>query len=284
MSSEENYQHYEKRLQNVLSHIYENLDAELDLDALADVANMSRYQWHCIFRAMTGETLADSVRRLRLHKAANALVLENDPISKIAKRVGYPNAASFSRAFTKSFGVSPTDFRDQSKKATYQLQSMNMTKKMYLVTIKKMPPQKAAGVLHTGSYAQIGMVFQRLGGILAARPLFSQVAGLFVIYHDAPGSKPTSQLRSHVAVEINDGFPDELEELEYFDVEGGKYAVMEHCGPYPTLKSAYDWFYGKWLPESGEEPRDAPPIEYYVNDPKTTAPKQLRTDIRLPLV
>jgi AraC family transcriptional regulator len=58
---------------------------------------------------------------------------------------------------------------------------------------------------------------------------------------------------------------------------------MQHHGPYATLGSAYEWLYGKWLPQSGEEPRNAPPIELYVNDPRTTAPDQLRTDVRLPL-
>jgi AraC family transcriptional regulator len=59
--------------------------------------------------------------------------------------------------------------------------------------------------------------------------------------------------------------------------------VLEHTGPYATLAGAYDWLYGVWLPQSGEEPRDAPPIELYVNDPRTTPPNDLRTDIRLPV-
>jgi AraC family transcriptional regulator len=58
---------------------------------------------------------------------------------------------------------------------------------------------------------------------------------------------------------------------------------MAHTGPYATLAGAYAWLYGAWLPQSGHEPRDAPPIEVYVNDPRTTAPDQLRTDVRLPL-
>jgi AraC family transcriptional regulator len=71
--------------------------------------------------------------------------------------------------------------------------------------------------------------------------------------------------------------------LEYFDLVGGKHAIMQHHGPHATLRSGYDWLYGTWLPQSGEEPRNAPPIELYVNDPRTTPTDQLRTDVRLPL-
>ena len=90
---------YEERLLRVLAHIHDHLDGDLSLDALADVACMSRFHWHRVFRAMTGETLADVVRRIRLSRAANALVREDRPIEEIAARYGYSGPAGFSRAF-----------------------------------------------------------------------------------------------------------------------------------------------------------------------------------------
>lgn len=284
MPANNTFSSYEDRLQRVLSHIYENLDGELSLDTLADIACMSRYHWHRVFKAMTGETLADAVRRLRLHKAANALVQEETSVSAIAERVGYPNLASFSRAFSNAHGMSPNAFREKGVEVAHLLRRNSGDEKMYPVQINDIPAFNAAGVSHVGSYAQIGKAFQHLGGVLMARSLIPHVKGMFAIYHDAPESKPDAELRSHVAVMIGDGFPVELDGLDYFEVTGGKYAVMEHNGPYATLAAAYTWFYGKWLPKSGEEPRDEPPIEVYVNDPSVTLPVDLRTDIRLPLV
>nr|MCU0854535.1 AraC family transcriptional regulator [Paracoccaceae bacterium] len=49
---------YEDRLLRVLDHIAENPAGDLSLDALADVAAMSRFHWHRVFHAMTGETAA----------------------------------------------------------------------------------------------------------------------------------------------------------------------------------------------------------------------------------
>lgn len=275
---------YEKRLNRVLSYIYENLDEELSLDTLADIACMSRYHWHRVFKAMTGETLAGVVRRLRLNKAANALVQEDTPVRKIAEQVGFKNLASFSRAFKKAHGVSPNEFREQGVEIANLLASNEESENMYPISVKEIEGFKAAGVCHMGPYQQIGKAFKNLGSLLMANSLLPHVSTLFVIYHDAPESKPSSEFRSHVAVSIKEGFPEDLDTLDYFDVSGGKYAVLEHKGPYSTLKTAYEWLYGKWLPQSGEEPRDMPPLEVYINDPRETPSEEIRTDIRLPLV
>lgn len=61
---------YKARILRVLTHIHEHLDEELDLEELARVACFSSFHFHRIFAAMTGETIADHVRRLRLERAA----------------------------------------------------------------------------------------------------------------------------------------------------------------------------------------------------------------------
>lgn len=275
---------YEARIRRVLNYIYGNLDGDLSLDKLAEVACMSRFHWHRVFRAMTGETLAETTRRLRLLKAANALVNEDTPLAEIASTYGYPNVSSFSRAFSAAYAMAPGEFRERGVRLANDLRQTAGANTMFPVTIENLPLGHAAGVSHTGPYPGIGEAFQRLGALLAARNLFTRVRAMIAVYHDAPGSKPDAELRSHAAVIIGDDFPIGVEGLEYFDLVGGKHAVMAHKGPYATLASAYEWFYGKWLPQSGENPRDAPPVEVYVNDPRTTTPDQLRTDIRLPLV
>lgn len=274
---------YEDRLTRVLTYMYENLDGDLSLDKLAEVACMSRFHWHRVFRAMTGETLSEAVRRLRLLEAANVLVAEDTPIADIASRYGYVNQASFSRAFKKVHGLSPADLRKQGLQDTALMQQASGDSSMHPVIITELPEKNAAGILQVGPYTRLGPVFHKLGGLIATHDLFDHIEELVVVYHDAPGSKPDEELRAHVAVTLHDSCPRDLKELEYFDITGGKHAIMQHKGPYSTLAAAYEWFYGKWLPQSDEEPRDAPPVEHYVNDPRKTPAPELRTDIRLPL-
>ena len=75
--------HLETRVLRVLAYIHDNPAGNLSLDRLADVAAMSRFHWHRVFRAMTGETCAQAVRRTRLHIAAIDLVNTVKPVAQI---------------------------------------------------------------------------------------------------------------------------------------------------------------------------------------------------------
>lgn len=61
---------YEQRVLRVLQYIHDNPAADLSLDALAEVGMTSRFHWHRVFQALTGETCAQAVRRIRLSLAA----------------------------------------------------------------------------------------------------------------------------------------------------------------------------------------------------------------------
>jgi AraC family transcriptional regulator len=71
--------------------------------------------------------------------------------------------------------------------------------------------------------------------------------------------------------------------LEAVTLEGGPCAVLHFKGPYSGLAAAYQYLYGPWLAENKVELRDAPSFEVYLNDPTTTAPDDLLTDIHMPL-
>src|SRR6185436_19932594 len=64
---------YDRRVNRVIDHIREHLADELPLAALARLAAFSPFHFHRVFRAVTGETVAGFVHRLRIEKAAAAL-------------------------------------------------------------------------------------------------------------------------------------------------------------------------------------------------------------------
>ena len=66
MNGETAWALYETRLRRVSAYIHDHLDEELDMARLAEIACMSSYHWHRIYRAIYGETLAATVKRLRL--------------------------------------------------------------------------------------------------------------------------------------------------------------------------------------------------------------------------
>ena len=73
---EETILHHRERLNDVLIHIQENLDAPLTVETLASVAGFSPFYFHRIFAAYLRETTSDYVRRIRLDWAARRLILQ----------------------------------------------------------------------------------------------------------------------------------------------------------------------------------------------------------------
>ena len=62
---------YQARINRVLAHMSQRIDADLSTEELARVANLSPFHFHRIFRAITGES--PSAMRERARTAANAL-------------------------------------------------------------------------------------------------------------------------------------------------------------------------------------------------------------------
>lgn len=273
---------YEQRLRRVSAYIYDHLDEELDLDRLSDIACLSPHHWHRVYRAVHGETLATTVKRLRLHRAAGDLVQTSLSVEEIAKRTGYPNLQSFTRIFKSVFGIPPARYRREGSHTVFQSANGKGFGEMYNVTMKTIAPRELAGVSHTGSYMDIGRAFEMLGGTLQARKLYRQDMKMVGIYLDDPDLVAEENLRSFACVTEGQHVPAD-EPLVRKHLEGGEYAVLRHKGPYADMHKAYQWLYGEWLPSSGREVRDTVRFEEYINNPRDAAPKELLTDIYLPV-
>lgn len=272
----------EKRLLRVLDHIHDHPAGDLSLDALSDVAAMSRFHWHRVFRAMTGETLAQAVRRIRMQRASYLLVMTDQPIAEIAVSVGMDNLPSFTRTFREAFLMSPTAFRSRGELRPFVRNPTPRRPPMYPTTIRSEAPIRLAAVPHKGAYFEISRAFQKLSAVMASRDLFRNAGRMVGVFYDDPQSVPEADLRSLAGFEIT-GQSDLSSPLEEFTLAGGRQAVLTYTGPYAGLPAAYDELFGVWLPQSGEEPADAPSFEVYLNSPMDTAPEALITELHLPL-
>jgi AraC family transcriptional regulator len=283
MSSTPERTNYEERLSRVTDHIYGHLDEDIDLSRLAEIACLSPYHWHRIYHALKGETIAATVKRLRLHRAAGFLANTTMTIEEISARSGYSNPESFARAFKETVGLSPAEYRKNGSHTKFSARGPDTASAPGDVVIKTLPPMRAICVEHTGSYMMIGKAFDMLFGRLGAASLLgTQAPRLIGIYYDDPSAVPEAALRARAGV-IADTDIAVAPPLEITEVRGGRYAVLRHKGPYADMKAAYQWPYWEWLVQSGAEAADAPVFEEYLNSPRDTAPTELLTDICLPL-
>ncbi len=284
---------YVKRLTRVIAYIYDHLDDDLDLQKLADVACLSPYHWHRIYHALYGETVAATVKRLRLQRAARDLIQTSMPIEEIATRSGYTGVPAFTRAFKAVFGLPPAQYKLSGSHMQFSHQSPdsdrpagnrleNEAQAAHDVSIKTVPAMRIAAINHVGPYIQIGRAFDTLCGTLAARNLLGPGIRLIGIFLDDPTTRPENELRSQAGVIVEPGRPIDPPLVEA-TIAGGTYAVLRHKGPYADMHLAYSWLYGEWLVGSGREAADAPAFEEYLNNPRDTPPTELLTDIHLPL-
>jgi AraC family transcriptional regulator len=273
---------YEKRLRRVSDYIYENLDQEIDLMRLADVACMSPYHWHRIYKAVYGETIAATVRRIRLAQAASDLTNTKDGVANISQRAGFQNLQSFNRLFKLSYGMPPAEYRKRGAHVQFDQPYNEEVKDMYDVKIINQPAKKMACIPHKGSYMKIGMAFERVFGTLGGRPMDWSKHEMVALYYDDPDTIPEDDLSSKAGFTCPEDFEISAP-LESETLHAGEYAVLHYKGPYSDMRKAYDWLFGQWLINSGRETADHPCFEIYLNNPRDTPANDLLTNICLPL-
>jgi AraC family transcriptional regulator len=96
----------------VVEYIHSNLSENLTLSSLASIANYSPFHFQRLFVEKTGESPKQYIIRLRLEKIAHYIkIFPNLSISELSADSGFSSLSTFSRAFSKYFGVSPDEFR-----------------------------------------------------------------------------------------------------------------------------------------------------------------------------
>ena len=98
-------------LLNLSAYINQNLEKDLPLSTLAKRVGLSPFHFHRKFGAYFGESLHQHIKRLRLERAAFALVHGSAPVRQIARDSGYKTVSAFSHAFSGFAGESPTRYR-----------------------------------------------------------------------------------------------------------------------------------------------------------------------------
>jgi len=100
----------------VRAYAQEHLHRPLTLDALADVAGLSRSRFVECFRAAVGTSPVKYLRQLRMERARQLLATTNLPLKAIAPRVGLRDEFELCRTFKREFGIAPSSARRASSK------------------------------------------------------------------------------------------------------------------------------------------------------------------------
>jgi AraC-like DNA-binding protein len=104
-----------ERINRAYQHVFTHFASPLDYAAIAQQAGMSLSAFSHYFKRVTGRTLSDFVREVRLGHARKLLIESQASIAEIAYASGFESLSNFNRCFRLTTGSSPREFRMQHR-------------------------------------------------------------------------------------------------------------------------------------------------------------------------
>ena len=98
------------RLQPVLIYINHHLSESIRIGDLANTISLSEKYFMSFFKKAMGTTPINYITQLKMRKASEYLHEQNFSVKEVAAMVGYTDIYTFSKAFKKVYGTSPSKF------------------------------------------------------------------------------------------------------------------------------------------------------------------------------
>lgn len=95
-----------------MQYIREHYAEQLERDQLARMASLSPSYYSIMFKRYSGYTPMEYMNKVRLDHAKQKLRSNREPISTIARDVGFQDPLYFTRLFSREVGMSPRNFRN----------------------------------------------------------------------------------------------------------------------------------------------------------------------------
>jgi signal transduction histidine kinase/ligand-binding sensor domain-containing protein/DNA-binding response OmpR family regulator len=103
----------EKFLHKAIEVIEKNIgDADFDIEKFSEQVGVSRMQLYRKLANLTGMTVKEFIRDIRLKRAAQLLTQKELTISEIVYAVGFRDLSHFRKCFRQQFGMSASDYAD----------------------------------------------------------------------------------------------------------------------------------------------------------------------------
>jgi AraC family transcriptional regulator len=270
------FDRWRHRFERAASLLSGRLDDPPSLAEIASAAAVSPFHFHRIWRALTRETVGQTILRLRMEASQELLLVENASVTETATALGFGTPQSFARAFRRHTGVTPSEHRSsQSSIAERDTRHMK-------VSIDRRGEIVVIALRREGKpYTELNVTFGQVWSWAEATDILKNLQGIYGIPLDDPASVPDDELRYDACLAL--GVASAPEPFQVLRLPAGEFACLRHFGSYDGLEAATQYVMGEWLLSSGREPADFPILHHFHNDPDQTPVHELVTDILLPL-
>ena len=279
-------------IQNAIDYIEDHITEELDYAEIAKQSFSSPYHFQRVFSLLCGYTLGEYIRLRRLTLAGADLARGKEKVIEVALKYGYESPDSFTKAFVKFHGITPSEARlPKARLQSFARLSIHISLKGG-TTMNYRIEDKPAFTL-TGYKRHFTGVPGQWNGQDEAfytttrvnQYILEGLAAIPYVNFNVIDHVDDSGYDFYIAAELPDSTRERLSEdcvlgadyasrFEHLHIPGQTYAIFEtdRCR-YPTLQHSAlrRRIAEEWLPSSGYRLADAPEIVmnfWYRTEPK----------------
>lgn len=277
-------------MSNALDYIEANLDGDISIKKVAEIAASSPFHFQRMFSMLTGVTVADYIRKRRLTLSAQELAAAKCKVIDAALKYGYETPESFTKAFRRLHGITPAQAKQPGAelkafpKLSFHISIIGDKDMDYRIEEKK--AFEVAGIVKRistkdginftevpafwrqsmadGSYERVCRMAGN-GSTYGVCLDFAedQTEFTYMIAADAPkGELPKGMVKSKVPA--------------------ATWAVFTSVGPLPgSIQQVTQRIFSEWFPATGYVHDEAPEIEAYL--PGDTSSPEYKCEVWIPV-
>lgn len=282
---------HQDRITTAVDYILKNINRDISLKALAEVAHYSPFHFQKLFKKVMGETPKQYIIKVRLETTLLFLVIHPyKSLKEIAMDGGFSSPAVFSRAVKNYFGISPEEIRARSPEERMQLFTNKKTESIpHIPTEPENVPnkpdiqiKKLAAI--TGFYltapcddpVKIRQSFKELVRVAQANDLRLDDSKIYGILNPHQGNI----YKTFLPIDRDQQLP---KKFNVTQIKAGKYATYKICGGIKESIIAGHYLYHHWLPANGYKIAGIHRLELFSGNPAITPYHELIREIYIPV-
>lgn len=280
-----------ENMNNALEYIEENIDKDITSDEIAKAAYSSKFHFLRMFNMLTGMTLGEYIRGRRLSLAGKDALSSNMKICDIAYKYGYETPESFTKAFKKLHGISPSQARKKEQKLkavppiSFQI-TVKGEKRMDYKIVKKeefkiVGVSKRVSTKNGENFKIIPKFWDEICKDGICEKLDESAGKLGILGVCCNADMEQEEFTYMIAVEGEK--VEALDNCDVLNIPQCTWAVFESIGPMPhAIQKVWDKIFAEWFPATKYEHAEAPELEVYL--PGNPNAEDYKCEVWIPIV
>lgn len=254
-----------KAIETAIEYIEENITEELTVNGIASQVQISAFYFQKGFSMLCGYTVGEYIRKRRLSLAGGELLSSDIKIIDLAAKYGYDSPDSFTKAFARFHGNTPTEVKKNGAPlksfAPLHIRLSLCGGKVMEYKIEEKPAFQVMGVAEMFSYETANKDIPKYWDALLLRKEKMPVAGMYGICFDEEmgGNRFRYMIADDYRAEaVAQGG------LTEWEIPAHTWAVFPCRGPMPdSLQEVNRRIFSEWLPANSYEIAEGYNVEYY---------------------